>query len=69
MINLLINLIPWNKQNITKYLNLLDNSCIIKLITPKIVLGGLNAVGKTALLYKLKLGVIVDCIPTIGFNT
>ena len=29
---------------------------------------GLDAVGKTTILYKLKLGEIVSSVPTIGFN-
>merc|ERR1719440_2355226 len=29
---------------------------------------GLNAAGKTTVLYKLKLGEVVTTIPTIGFN-
>lgn len=29
---------------------------------------GLDAAGKTTLLYKLKLGEVVQTIPTIGFN-
>jgi len=37
--------------------------------TPKrVVMVGLDAVGKTSILYKLKLGDIVQTIPTIGFN-
>lgn len=32
------------------------------------VLVGLDAAGKTTILYKLKLGEIVTTIPTIGFN-
>ncbi|CAE8620724.1 unnamed protein product [Polarella glacialis] len=34
----------------------------------KIVMVGLDAAGKTTLLYKLKLGEVVTTIPTIGFN-
>ena len=34
----------------------------------RIVFVGLNAAGKTTILYKLKLGEIVTTIPTIGFN-
>uniref|UniRef100_A0A4W6DEB3 ADP ribosylation factor 5 n=1 Tax=Lates calcarifer TaxID=8187 RepID=A0A4W6DEB3_LATCA len=33
-----------------------------------VVLVGLDAAGKTTILYKLKLGEIVTTIPTIGFN-
>jgi len=29
---------------------------------------GLDAAGKTTILYKLKLGEVVSTIPTIGFN-
>jgi len=34
----------------------------------KIVMVGLDAAGKTTILYKLRLGEIVTTIPTIGFN-
>jgi ADP-ribosylation factor protein 1 len=34
----------------------------------RIVIGGLDAAGKTTVLYKLKLGEVVTTIPTIGFN-
>merc|ERR1712087_1015514 len=34
----------------------------------RILMVGLDAAGKTAILYKLKLGEIVTTIPTIGFN-
>jgi len=34
----------------------------------KIVMIGLDAAGKTTMLYKLKLGEVVTTIPTIGFN-
>ncbi|KAE8655161.1 ADP-ribosylation factor 2 [Hibiscus syriacus] len=34
----------------------------------RILMVGLNAAGKTTILYKLKLGDIVTTIPTIGFN-
>ena len=34
----------------------------------RILLLGLDAAGKTTILYKLKLGKIVPSIPTIGFN-
>merc|ERR1719411_2612598 len=32
------------------------------------LMGGLDAAGKTTILYKMKLGEIVTTIPTIGFN-
>src|ERR1700749_2989705 len=45
---------------------------IIKLFNPKkdmrILMVGLDAAGKTTILYKLKLGEVVTTIPTIGFN-
>ena len=34
----------------------------------RIIIVGLDAAGKTTILYKLKLGEIVTTIPTIGFN-
>ncbi|KAF0925086.1 hypothetical protein E2562_015377 [Oryza meyeriana var. granulata] len=34
----------------------------------RILMVGLDATGKTTILYKLKLGEIVTTIPTIGFN-
>jgi len=34
----------------------------------RILLLGLDAAGKTTILYKLKLGDVVTTIPTIGFN-
>ena len=37
-------------------------------IRSRILVVGLDAAGKTTLLYKLKLGEVVTTIPTIGFN-
>ena len=34
----------------------------------RILLLGLDAAGKTTILYKLKLGEVVTTVPTIGFN-
>merc|ERR1719253_514671 len=34
----------------------------------RILMVGLDAAGKTTILYKLKLGEIVTTVPTIGFN-
>lgn len=34
----------------------------------RIIMIGLDAAGKTTILYKLKLGEVVETIPTIGFN-
>lgn len=33
-----------------------------------ILMVGLDAAGKTTILYKLKLGEVITSIPTIGFN-
>jgi len=45
---------------------------LLKLFNPvndmRILMVGLDAAGKTTILYKLKLGEIVTTIPTIGFN-
>ena len=35
----------------------------------RILMVGLDAAGKTTILYKLKLGEIVTTIPTIGWNS
>ncbi|VDP29202.1 unnamed protein product [Schistosoma margrebowiei] len=37
-------------------------------VTKSLQLVGLDAAGKTTILYKLKLGEVVTTIPTIGFN-
>lgn len=34
----------------------------------RVLMNGLDAAGKTTILYKLKLGEVVTTIPTIGFN-
>jgi ADP-ribosylation factor protein 1 len=34
----------------------------------RVLMNGLDAAGKTTVLYKLKLGEVVTTIPTIGFN-
>ena len=34
----------------------------------RILILGLDAAGKTTILYKLKLGEVVTTIPTVGFN-
>ena len=39
-----------------------------KKIQEKILFIGLDAAGKTTILYKLKLGEVINAIPTIGFN-
>lgn len=47
---------------ITKFLNLAKKEM-------RILMVGLDAAGKTTILYKLKLGEIVTTIPTIGKTT
>merc|ERR1711992_453620 len=37
-------------------------------VDKRILMVGLDAAGKTTILYKLKLGEVVTTIPTIGFN-
>ncbi len=34
----------------------------------RVLMVGLDAAGKTTILYKMKLGEVVTTIPTIGFN-
>jgi ADP-ribosylation factor protein 6 len=34
----------------------------------RVILGGLDASGKTTIMYKVKIGEDVKVIPTIGFN-
>ena len=34
----------------------------------RILMLGLDAAGKTTILYKLKLGDVVNSVPTVGFN-
>ncbi len=34
----------------------------------KIFVGELDAAGKTTILYRSKLGKVIECIPTVGFN-
>mmetsp|Transcript_35784 Transcript_35784/g.41740 ORF Transcript_35784/g.41740 Transcript_35784/m.41740 type:complete len:177 (+) Transcript_35784:55-585(+) len=43
-------------------------SAIFNKIDARIVMVGLDAAGKTTVLYKLKLNDVVTTIPTIGFN-
>lgn len=47
------------------YLMLYYNFCTCTCIISQV---GLDAAGKTTILYKLKLGEVVTTIPTIGFN-
>ena len=37
-------------------------------VTCGILMVGLDAAGKTTILYKLKLGEVTNTIPTVGFN-
>jgi len=39
-----------------------------KEMTAKTLMLGLDAAGKTTILYKMKLGEVVSSVPTIGFN-
>jgi len=41
---------------------------LISKVERRILMVGLDAAGKTTILYKLKLGEVVSTIPTIGFN-
>ena len=43
-------------------------SKLFKRLPTRVIMLGLDAAGKTTILYKLKLGEIVTTIPTIGFN-
>jgi ADP-ribosylation factor protein 1/Arf/Sar family protein len=43
-------------------------SLLMKQKEMRILMVGLDAAGKTTILYKLKLGEVVTTIPTIGFN-
>eukprot|EP00446_Apocalathium_sp_SHHI-4_P005802 CAMPEP_0177193364 /NCGR_PEP_ID=MMETSP0367-20130122/22401_1 /TAXON_ID=447022 ORGANISM="Scrippsiella hangoei-like, Strain SHHI-4" /NCGR_SAMPLE_ID=MMETSP0367 /ASSEMBLY_ACC=CAM_ASM_000362 /LENGTH=210 /DNA_ID=CAMNT_0018641241 /DNA_START=31 /DNA_END=661 /DNA_ORIENTATION=- len=42
--------------------------CIVGKREMRIIMVGLDAAGKTTILYKLKLGEVVTTIPTVGFN-
>uniref|UniRef100_A0A8C1WVL2 Uncharacterized protein n=1 Tax=Cyprinus carpio TaxID=7962 RepID=A0A8C1WVL2_CYPCA len=43
-------------------------SRLLKKKEMRLLMVGLDAAGKTTVLYKLKLGEVVTTIPTIGFN-
>merc|ERR1712113_839149 len=49
----------------SKWLDIRNICCVLEMRT---IMVGLNAAGKTTILYKMKLGEIVTTIPTIGFN-
>jgi len=53
---------------IDKLYSSLFGKLIIKNKESRILILGLDAAGKTTILYKLKLGEVVTTIPTIGFN-
>lgn len=60
-----------NIININSKMGLTFSSILSRLFgkTPvRILMVGLDAAGKTTILYKLKLGEIVTTVPTIGFN-
>jgi GTPase SAR1 family protein len=46
----------------------LFNKIFTKDITMKTLMLGLDAAGKTTILYKMQLGEVVSSVPTIGFN-
>jgi ADP-ribosylation factor protein 1 len=43
-------------------------ACFIKSHPMRVLMNGLDAAGKTTILYKLKLGEIVTTIPTVSVN-
>ena len=57
------------KIKLVTFLNhhILKKSSVFAAVTSNFLVG-LDAAGKTTILYKLKLGEIVTTIPTIGFN-
>lgn len=60
-----------NRSNIVEKMGLTISSLFTRLFGKKqvrILMVGLDAAGKTTILYKLKLGEVVTTIPTIGFN-
>merc|ERR1711865_1218335 len=59
-----------NTQNIPRMGNLFSNiwKRMVGTREMRILMVGLDAAGKTTILYKLKLGEVVTTIPTIGFN-
>jgi len=62
--NLISGLLP-NKNDITEFVKVAGEMTAKE---AKVLMIGLDASGKTTLLYKLKLGELVTTIPTIGFN-
>uniref|UniRef100_I1Q940 ADP-ribosylation factor n=1 Tax=Oryza glaberrima TaxID=4538 RepID=I1Q940_ORYGL len=63
--------LDWLSSNIASKMGLAFGKLFSRLFAKKemrILMVGLDAAGKTTILYKLKLGEIVTTIPTIGFN-
>uniref|UniRef100_A0A6N2LJA3 ADP-ribosylation factor n=1 Tax=Salix viminalis TaxID=40686 RepID=A0A6N2LJA3_SALVM len=63
--------LDWLSNNIANKMGLSFTKLFSRLFAKKemrILMVGLDAAGKTTILYKLKLGEIVTTIPTIGFN-
>uniref|UniRef100_A0A6N2LLA6 ADP-ribosylation factor n=1 Tax=Salix viminalis TaxID=40686 RepID=A0A6N2LLA6_SALVM len=63
--------LDWLSNNIANKMGLTFTKLFSRLFAKKemrILMVGLDAAGKTTILYKLKLGEIVTTIPTIGFN-
>jgi len=73
-LDLISSLLPQNKEDIEKILEKQkeEGGISLKSILPatekRVLFLGLDASGKTTMLYKLKLGELVTTIPTIGFN-
>merc|ERR1712187_113754 len=62
---------PSHSHTVTNTMGLTFSSLFKQLLGKqemRILMVGLDAAGKTTILYKLKLGEIVTTIPTIGFN-
>lgn len=64
---LIINLNRKYKMGITAITKVFD-SLFSNKKEMRILMVGLDAAGKTTILYKLKLGEVVSSVPTIGFN-
>merc|ERR1712217_297777 len=62
---------PLGQEPVVKFMGLSFSQVWDRLLGKqdfRIVMVGLDAAGKTTILYKLKLGEVVTTIPTIGFN-
>ena len=68
--------VPFTRNNVCAVLRVLSQGNLFSAVWAKLVskrdmrilMVGLDAAGKTTILYKLKLGEVVTTIPTIGFN-